>query len=264
MNCAGLERKVARSLGFLGLSALAVVLTATYLTAVTAAPPAEKEFGTIRGRLVWGGAELPRPELRDVGRQQEICGTMPIALKYLQVEPKSRGIGNAFVYLLGFTRKNPDALKALLAQAPEVIIDQKSCEFVPFSTAMHQDQVLVFKSSDPINHNVRYTALRNNPLNQILPPNSELKVKLIAENAPLRLGCNLHIWMKGSIMVFDHPFFGVTNDDGTFEIEGAPAGDQKLVLRLADGRYVIPTGDHARTLKVEPGAVTDVEVSLDR
>jgi hypothetical protein len=257
------QRNVVRSVGVFALSTLAVVLATALEWTATAAPPAQGGFGTIRGRLVWAGDELPSLDLRSVDRQQDVCGNIPVALKYLVVDPKTKGIGNAFAYLLGPTRKNPDALQALLAQAAEVVIDQRKCEFIPFSTALHQDQILVFKSSDPINHNVRYTALRNNALNQILPPNSELEVKLIAEKAPLRLGCNLHTWMKGTVMVFDHPFFAVTKDDGSFEIEGVPAGEQKLVLRLADGKYVVPRGDHAMEVKVDPGKTSDVEIKMD-
>ena len=41
-------------------------------------------------------------------------------------------------------------------------------------------------------------------------------------------------------MVFNHPFFAVTKDDGSFEIHGVPPGEQKLIVRLASGLYMIP------------------------
>jgi hypothetical protein len=246
------------------IAALAAMMAASPTSIATASLPVQGESGSIRGRLIWGGAELPKLESRTVDREQSVCGKTPITLKYLLVDPRTKGIGNAFAYLLDPTTSNSDALQALLAHAPEVVIDQKSCEFVPFSTALHQDQTLIFKSSDPVNHNVRFTALRNNAVNQILPPHTELRVKLIAEKYPLPLGCNLHVWMKGTIMVFDHPFFGVTNDDGSFEIQGVPVGEQKLVLRLASGKYVIPNGDHAILVQVQKGRTSEVEVRLDR
>ena len=75
--------------------------------------------------------------------------------------------------------------KELLARSAEVVIDQKKCEYIPYSTALHQNQSLVFKSSDMTNHNVHYTAITNNAFNQILPPNGEVKVKLVAERNPI-------------------------------------------------------------------------------
>ena len=47
-------------------------------------------------------------------------------------------------------------------------------------------------------------------------------------------------WMKGAIMVFDHPFFAVTGEDGSFEITGVPAGAQKLIVSQFKVGYVTP------------------------
>ena len=87
----------------------------------------------------------------------------------------------------------------------------------------------MIKSSDPVNHNVRYAAFTNSPFNQILRPNGHIDVKLVAERRPIVVACDIHSWMKAYIMVFDHPFFAVTAADGSFEIKGVPAGEQHLV-----------------------------------
>ena len=36
----------------------------------------------------------------------------------------------------------------------------------------------------------------------------------------MNLSCNIHGWMKGWILVCDHPFFAVTDKDGSFVITG--------------------------------------------
>ena len=55
--------------------------------------------------------------------------------------------------------------------------------------------------------------------------------------------------------MFNHPFFAVTKEDGSFEIQDVPTGEQKLIVRLASGLYVIPAGTHVTTVKVEAGNV---------
>jgi hypothetical protein len=101
---------------------------------------------------------------------------------------------------------------------------------LPYVLAIHQDQTLVIKSSDPVNHNVRYAPFANSPFNQIMAPKGEIEVKLVAERRPIVVACDIHSWMKAYVMVFDHPFFAVTGADGAFEIKGVPAGEQNLVL----------------------------------
>lgn len=241
-----------------GLVAAGVAACAGLWTAASHAAPPQKGYGTIKGRLVWAGANVPKPQPLTVNKDVEVCGKAEHVDRSLLVDPKTKGVANAFAYLNRPTGQNPDALKALLDRSSEAVIDQKVCEFQPYSTAMHQDQKLIFKSSDPLNHNVRFTAFKNNPFNQILPPNGKAELKLVAENRPLPLACDIHPWMKGAIMVFDHPFFAITKEDGSFEIEGVPPGTQNLVVRLANGKFQSAGAGRGMPVKVEADKVTDV------
>jgi hypothetical protein len=184
--------------------------------------------------------------------------------KELVVDPDTKGISYAFAYLLKPKGTNPSAVKELLAAHPKAEIDQKQCEFVPYVLAIHQDQKLVLKSSDPVNHNVRYAAFSNTPLNQLLAPNGEMEVKLVAERRPLVLACDIHPWMKGYLMVFDHPFFAITGSDGSFEIKGVPAGEQSLVLWQEKVGYANPEKAKGKSVKVVAGQTTDIgEIKID-
>ena len=46
----------------------------------------------------------------------------------------------------------------------------------------------------------------------------------IREAGILKLVCDTHAWMLGYVHVFDHPFFSVTDDKGTFSISNVPPG----------------------------------------
>jgi hypothetical protein len=236
-------------------------------------PAAQGEYGTIKGRLVWGGSNAPPVRvLIEKGRAQkdpEICAReAAIPNRELVVDPQTKGVAYGFAYLVKPKGSNPGAVKELLAKSPKAELDQKNCEFLPYVLAIHQDQILVIKSSDPVNHNVRYAAFANSPFNQIMAPKGAIEVKLAAERRPIVVACDIHSWMKAYIMVFEHSFFAVTGADGAFEIKGVPAGEQNLVLWQERVGYVGFTDPAKKAqgmaVTIRAGEVTDVgSVAID-
>ncbi len=227
------------------------------------------EYGTIKGRLVWGGSEVPPAKTLvakgQAAKDPEVCAkSESIPSRELVVDPESKGVAYGFVFLVRPKGSNPEAVKELLAKQPKVELDQKNCEFIPYVQAIHQDQAVLIKSSDAVNHNVRYAAFANNPFNQILAPNGQIEVKLIAERRPILIACDIHSWMKAYLMVFDHPFFAVTDADGSFEIKGIPAGEQFVVLWQERVGYVNPEKAKGKPVTVKAGETTDLgAVTID-
>ena len=229
----------------------------------TAAP--QEKFGTIKGRLVWGGAKAPEPQKVPASStaKDPVCSKSEIYDRELVVDPETLGVAQAFAYLPNPKGKNPEAEKALLEEHPRVEIDQIDCQYVPFSSAGMAKQEWVFNSSDATGHNVHYTGFTNNG-NFSLPPEGEAVKKLNPEKRPINLVCDIHPWMKGNMMVFNHPFFAVTGEDGSFEISGVPAGTQKIVLWQRKSGYVTSGGATGMEVVVKAGEVTDLgEIKLD-
>ncbi len=235
---------------------------------VAASVVGQAGFGTIKGRLVWGGPQAPAPrslvEKGSATKDPAVCAVAgAIPDQSLLVDPKTKGIKSGFAYMVSPKGENAEAVKALVAKSPSVDIDQKNCEFIPFATAVYQDQKVVLKSSDPVNHNINVQPFKNDSFNVILPPNGSVTKTFVAEKQMIPMKCDLHPWMKGFLMVFDHPFFAVTGDDGSFEIQGVPAGAQNLVVRLSSG-YVTPGLARGMSVNVAAGQTTDVgEIKLD-
>jgi plastocyanin len=249
------------------LTAAATLAAATLSTRTEAAPPPptapQGAYGTIKGRLVWGGSEVPAPIPLKPNKDVEVCGKVPLFDVELVVDPKTKGVAHAFAYLPSPSGKNAELEKELVSAHPQVEIDQVNCEFVPISTALHKDQAILFKSSDPVGHNVHYTGFTNNG-NFALGPKGSSEKKLAVEKRPMTLVCDIHPWMKGNIMVFGHPFFAVTGPDGSFEIRGVPAGTQNLVLWQRKAGYVTDGGNRGMAVTVKAGEVTDLgEIRLD-
>mgnify|MGYP001069487773 CR=1 FL=1 len=237
---------------------------------LAAGPVAADDFGTIKGRVVWGGAAAPEAKVAvekdKITKDAEVCGIHgAIVSEDLVVDPATKGVANALVYLVKPSGQNPDALKALLKAEPSVELDQKDCVFIPHLLAMNQEQSLLIKSSDPVGHNVRYNSFGGASMNQMLGPNGTMEpIKLEAERLPFQVNCDIHPWMVAHVAVFDHPYFAVTDKDGSFEIKGVPAGAQHLVVWQEKVGYVNEGKGKGMATDVKAGADTDLgEIKLD-
>jgi hypothetical protein len=225
--------------------------------------------GSLKGHLVWGDDKIPPAKVKveqgKAPRDPEICAkNQPIMSRALVIDPKTKGVAFGFAFLVRPKGDFAAAVKELVAKEPKVVLDQKNCEFQPYVLPFHKDQTLVIKSSDPTNHNVRFSGFSNPGLNQLVAPQGQLEVKLVADRFPMELHCDIHNWMDGYLMVFDHPFFATTGTDGAFEIKGIPAGDQNLVVWHSTVGYVTMGGVRGMPVKITAGEATDVgQIKID-
>lgn len=111
---------------------------------------------------------------------------------------------------------------------PPLVLDVVSCTFVPHVQAGRVGQGLRVQNSDPIPHEV---VIRGE---DGLPPQTLTGVGLGVSHRLERPGI-LEItegsgrdWMKGYVVVFDHPYHAVTDRAGRFQLDGVPAGDYRL------------------------------------
>lgn len=244
-------------------------LTLSSLVAVSSAlvadppKPADAKYGTITGHVVWGGKGLPEAKI-DVKKgdnskkDPEVCAAQDIKSKELTIDPASLGVADAIVFVVNPKGENPEAEKELLAKSPEVVIDQVKCEYVPYFTGVMVGQKVVFKSSDPVGHNVHLTSFDIN-LNQMLPANGKMVQNFkTPTKRVVPMTCDIHPWMKGYFQVFDHPFFAVTKADGSFEIKGVPAGTQNLVIYHSTKGYINEGKQKGQPVEVKAGEAKDV------
>ena len=117
---------------------------------------------------------------------------------------------------------------------------------------------MFFKSSDPVGHNVHLSPFNNPGLNTMLPPNGQLTYAIKSEERrPTKVVCDIHPWMTSYIFIIDHPLAAVTKADGSFEINGVPAGPQQLVVWQSKNGIVSSGGNKGETVVVPTGGAVD-------
>ncbi len=213
---------------------------------VATEPPKQ---GIIRGRLVWAEKDIPKP--RDLFTPTP----QPVLSEDIVVDPKSRGLANTFAFIAG---TGPAPLASAGQDVPRVVLDQKDYRFVPHALAVHNSQTLVIRSSDPLGHNARSSG-RACIFNVMVGPAAEIEIRLQGRDSRVQpVACDIHSWMRGVLMIFDHPYFDVSRPDGRFELRDVPAGPRRLVLLHEKLGYLDPSGAKGREVLVKPAETVDL------
>jgi plastocyanin len=106
-------------------------------------------------------------------------------------------------------------------------MDQRGLRFIPRVLAVQAGTTVDFPNSDQVRHHVySFSAAKT----------FELRLYQARPAAPVvfdkpglvTLGCNIHDWMLGYVLVVDTPYFATTGVDGTASIDDLPAGDYDL------------------------------------
>ncbi len=200
---------------------------------------AESGNGVISGRVVISGY-LPLP--------RTIPGSPMIPDETIVPGP-DRGLKNVIVYL-------EDAPKPTFVLKTPVVLDQIRCQYVPHVGAVQTGQTLRIKSSDKTMHDVHLKCAVNPAANYGFPGPGQRDIKLSLPEAPFPVRCDVHPWMSAWIGVFDHPWFAVTADDGSFSIQHVPPGTYKL----AAWQEVLPQQEQQIT--VRDGGQTNVQFTF--
>jgi hypothetical protein len=186
-----------------------------------AGPSAAGGKGVIRGTVSLEGEP---PEMREIPNQPCHAGATP--LREETVVTGDRGhLANVVVFL----REAPPAVSD--EPSPPAVLDQVNCRYVPHVLALRTGQKLLVKTSDPAIHNVHVMA-EANPARNISMQAGAAPVELsFAKPEEFSVRCDIHPWMHAKVNVFDHGVFAVTGPDGSFTLNGVPAGQYTLVFR---------------------------------
>ncbi len=133
---------------------------------------------------------------------------------------KNGTLKNVLVYV-----KEGLGSKKFDAPSTKVEFDQEGCQYTPHVLGIQAGQDLIIKNSDPTLHNVHSLSKENPQFNVAQPKKGMILTKKFDKTESFKVKCEVHTWMNAWITVFNHPFFAVTGDDGSFSLKKLPAGD---------------------------------------
>jgi hypothetical protein len=191
------------------------------LAAVIAATLTNASAADITGKITLKGTPPPERVLPMDPSCGKLHTTKPTTRLYL-VGPNSE-LADTFVYI-----KDGLTGKTFPVPSEAGVLDQIACEYVPYVMGLQTKQKLLVKNSDPLLHNVHITP----------DPKSGNKTSNRAQMAGarpfeytfdnpeifLRFKCDVHPWMFAYVGLVDHPFYSVSDKDGTFTIKNVPPG----------------------------------------
>jgi plastocyanin len=222
------------------------VLVALFgLVAWVLAGPSPAAAGSIKGTVRLSGS-VPTPKKLAVTVDQFVCGKEKDA-RGLVLSPQG-GIRDAVVWL-----DLPPA-PATPAGSAVVQIDQQQCVFVPRVVVVPAGGTVEFLNSDPLLHNIKSRSVQNVRFNHTHPKGRTIPLSF-AKPEIVRVGCDLHPWMRAWVVVAAHPFYAVTNDRGEFVLLDVPRGTYTLRVwqeRLESTTAEVRVKDHGvATVTVE-------------
>ncbi len=179
---------------------------------------------TISGKVLFEGA-APEATKLDMAADPTCAALHPGGLESEEVIVNPNGtLKNVFVYV-------KQGLEGQTFEPPKqpVVLDQQGCHYVPHVFGVQAGQPMEIMNSDATLHNVHALSTTNKEFNLGMPiQGMKLKKTFDKPEVMAKFKCDVHPWMSAYAGVLDHPFFGVTNEEGAFIIKDLPPGSYVL------------------------------------
>ena len=190
--------------------------------AAAAAAAGATGSGAIAGKVSFSGT-APAPQRVKLTADPSCAALHKGGLKSQPVEVKDGGLADVLVYVKsGISLPYPPP-------AEPVVLDQLRCVYRPRMIVVMVGQPLRIRNSDDILHNIHPQPTVNKEFN-IGQPRKGMESNRSFDKPELMIptGCDVHPWMRAYISVLAHPFFAVTNEDGSYEIKALPDGEYEV------------------------------------
>jgi hypothetical protein len=180
--------------------------------------------GTIRGSVKWSG---PRPHLAryPISKDPQICdpdSEKTRDLERLIIGPDG-GVANTVVYL-----KEISSGKDFDLPVPRRFLDQRHCRYEPHILLVPANGTLTMKSSDATLHTIHMEGAAS--FNLTFPFPNQVISRTMESPGLVNLKCNGgHLWMNAEMFVVPHPYYTVTDIDGSFQLTNVPPVQYALV-----------------------------------
>lgn len=177
------------------------------------------ETGTLKARFVYEGtAPTPKPI-----NTLAFCGGAPLIDESLLVDPETNGIRNLILYV--YTGRGGSVVPKSEPPKKTHELTSRNCRFEPHVLLARAGDTLNITNRDLFGQNTFIHFFANAAGNFVTPPGGAIQVPMPnAEPAPIPVESHIHPWMKAYVVVLDHPYAAVSDENGALTIKDLPAG----------------------------------------
>lgn len=187
-------------------------------------PYARGSYETLSGTITFSG-ERPKPRRIDTSADP-VCSEASEALWTEDAVGSEGKLANVLVYVEGASLGEYE----FTPPTSTVTLEHRGCSYLPRVSGVRVGQPLVILNLDATMHTTHPLTQKNPEWNQTQPPGTPPLVKTFKRPEKfVAFRCNQHPWEKAYVGVFDHPFFAVSDEQGSFKIEGLPPGQYKVI-----------------------------------
>lgn len=227
---------------------VSVVATPTqpYREVVVAAP------GRITGTVDFDGV-FPADSVIQLTADQAACGQSVVDHR---IDRSGTHVADVAVWLSDIRQGKSRQVDRRYELANE------ACVFTPRVQTVITGGTVNVISNDVTMHRNRFIDVATGDFLAVAPFNDEGEVipfdRILTKPAEIEVVCELHPWAKAYLLVFDHPYYAVTDNNGNFTLDGVPPGTYHLrawhpVLGLVDQTVTVAAGGQATVALKLPG-----------
>ncbi|MBL4942159.1 MAG: hypothetical protein JKY81_10905 [Colwellia sp.] len=165
-----------------------------------------------------------------------------------------QALANMVVYL------EPLDGQILTRSSKEVVVAQLGKSFTPYLSVSQVNSKVSFVNQDDITHHI-YSVDSNNKFSFRIRAGQTNASETFGHVADVAMGCNIHDWMSGYLLIVNTPYFGKTDTQGQVSFNIAQQGKYNVVIwhpqlkndnnRLSKTASIIANSTFTFTLKNE-------------
>lgn len=116
-------------------------------------------------------------------------------------------------------------------ETPPLQINQKNKTFAPYVSVIQRNSAVNFVNQDDITHHI-YSVSGNNRFSFKIAAGETGQIIAGAGNSAgaeaVAMGCNIHDWMSGYLLVLDTPYYAKTDSQGRVALDIEQPGDYRV------------------------------------